>query len=180
MRLKKVLYILLALLLIPLSLGIYSYSLPTTYFIPVEDAGPKDWNPKSFWYYPWGPSVTHKGVDIFAPKGQPVLAATAGMVLKTGDGGNGGKYVVILGPKMVLHYYAHLDSYAVGKGDRVKAGEQIAAVGNTGNAQGKAPHLHYSMIDLIPRFSRMDTIQQGHKKMWFRDPTPYLNYETNF
>ncbi|TNE82527.1 MAG: M23 family metallopeptidase [Bacteroidetes bacterium] len=180
MRLKKVLYILLALLLIPLSLGIYSYSLPKTFFIPVQDADEKDWNAKSFWYYPWGNSVTHKGVDIFAKKGKPVLAATSGMVIKKGEGGNGGKFVVVLGPNMVLHYYAHLDSYTVSSGDRVKAGEQIGTVGNTGNAQGKAPHLHYSMVDILPRFSRADTAIQGKRKMWYRNPIPYLKYEKSF
>ena len=49
--------------------------------IPVDGATPADWNPKSFWYGPWGRSGVHKGIDIFAPKGTLVRAPTYGIVL---------------------------------------------------------------------------------------------------
>ncbi len=59
------------------------------FIVPVQGAGRGSWNPQSFWYYPWGKSVTHKGVDIFAPEGTPVLRC-AGLVLYAGDFGAGG------------------------------------------------------------------------------------------
>ena len=59
--------------------------------MPVDGAAPKDWNPLSFWYYPWGRSGVHKGIDIFAAKGTPVRATTSGIVLYSGDYGRGGK-----------------------------------------------------------------------------------------
>jgi murein DD-endopeptidase MepM/ murein hydrolase activator NlpD len=43
--------------------------------IPVVGAPSKDWNYKAFWYYPWGRSGVHKGIDIFAKEGTPVFAA---------------------------------------------------------------------------------------------------------
>lgn len=57
--------------------------------IPVQGATHADWNPRSFWYYPWGASGVHKGIDIFAPEGRPVLAATSGLVLVSGFHGDG-------------------------------------------------------------------------------------------
>lgn len=171
---RKLLLFLAILVTVPF---IYTYSLSSRFTIPVDGASSRDWNDASFWYYPWGQSGTHKGVDIFAKKGELVVASTSGMVLKKGEGGNGGKFMVILGPKMTLHYYAHLDSFFYGFGKRVKSGEAIGLVGNTGNAKGKAPHLHYSFIDILPRFSRKDSSVQGWKKMFFRNPIPYLKGE---
>ena len=52
--------------------------------IPVAGAGPRDWNPHSYWAYPWGKSVVHKGIDIFAKRGTPTLAASSGVVLYQG------------------------------------------------------------------------------------------------
>src|SRR6185312_12055411 len=66
--------------------------------IPVQGATRADWNPRSFWYYPWGASGVHKGIDIFAPEGRPVLAATSGLVIRSGFHGAGGNMIAVLGP----------------------------------------------------------------------------------
>ena len=58
---KKTLLALLLTLVVAVAL------LPETPRIPVSGATAADWNPQSFWYYPWGRSGTHKGIDIFAP-----------------------------------------------------------------------------------------------------------------
>src|SRR3569833_4037881 len=58
--------------------------------------------------YPWGKSVTHKGVDIFAKAGTPIHPSTPGLVVYTGEIERGGNVVLVLGPKWRLHYYAHL------------------------------------------------------------------------
>ena len=77
--------------------------------IPVEAATRSDWNAMTFWHEPWGRSGVHKGIDIFAPKGTPVIAPTYGLVLFRGELALGGKVVVALGPGWLLHYFAHLD-----------------------------------------------------------------------
>ena len=88
----------------------------------------------------------HEGIDIFAPRGRAVLAATEGLVTRMGTNRLGGKVVWVLGPGRQLHYYAHLDEYgAVRVGELVPAGTQLGTVGNTGNAQGTPPHLHYGI-----------------------------------
>lgn len=89
----------------------------------------------------WG--VFHKGLDIAAPVGQPVLACGDAQVLFTGRKENFGKYgrIVLLDHgKGVYTQYAHLDQIHVKKGQKVKRGQKIATVGNTGNTTG--PHLH--------------------------------------
>ncbi|MCL1502152.1 M23 family metallopeptidase [Xanthomonas nasturtii] len=96
---------------------------------------------------PRGRDRTHAGVDIFAPRGTPVLAATRGVVSAIRDQGLGGKQVWLLGPAMERHYYAHLDDWAAGLevGDVVEPGTALGMVGTTGNARGTPPHLHYGV-----------------------------------
>lgn len=88
----------------------------------------------------------HEGIDIFAPKGTPVVAASEGKISRTGNHGIGGKQVWLrtglFGNSL---YYAHLDSIAVAEGDNVKIGDTLGFVGNTGNAKFTPPHLHFGI-----------------------------------
>lgn len=154
---------------------VIGFLLPENFVMPVQNAHTADYNAQSFWYYPWGKSGTHKGVDIFAKEGTRVLASTGGVVLYSGTMGRGGNVLIVLGPKWRLHYYAHLQEQIAGTGDFVFAGEEIGTVGTTGNAAGKSPHLHYSISTVIPYFWRADDSPQGWKKMFYLDPTPKLN-----
>lgn len=138
--------------------------------IPVEGASRADWNARSFWYYPWGSSGVHKGIDIFAPEGRPVLAATSGLVFRSGSFGNGGNMIAVLGPRLRVHYYAHLSRMDVKRGDWVWRGQTIGAVGTTGNAAGKPPHLHYVIATVVPYPWRITGEPQGWRKMFFLDP----------
>ncbi|NTX26657.1 M23 family metallopeptidase [Burkholderia pyrrocinia] len=140
--------------------------------IPVQGASSRDWNPHSFWAEPWGKSGVHKGIDIFARKGTPVRASVPGVVLYRGQFGIGGNVIAILGPKWRIHYYAHLEESHAGM--LVAKGQAIGAVGTTGDALGKPPHLHYSVISLIPLPWRMTGGPQGWKKMFFLDPGDLL------
>jgi murein DD-endopeptidase MepM/ murein hydrolase activator NlpD len=140
--------------------------------IPVEGASTRDWNPKSFWYEPWGKSGVHKGIDIFAPQGKVVRAATPGVVIFRGDWGQGGKVVAVLGPKWRIHYSAHLSSQEPGW--LVSARAPLGAVGTTGNAAGKPPHLHYTVFSLIPLPWRYSSDTQGWRKMFYLDPGALL------
>jgi|SRR5688572_4341526 len=141
---------------------------------PVDKADNKSYNPKSFWYYPWGKSGTHKGIDIFAREGTNVNSSTGGLVLFTGDIHLGGNVVLILGPKWRLHYYAHLKDIDAKVLAWTNKGEKIGTVGTTGNAKGKAPHLHYSIVTPIPYPWRVDAEKQGWKKMFYLNPISYL------
>jgi murein DD-endopeptidase MepM/ murein hydrolase activator NlpD len=91
--------------------------------------------------YRWG--VFHKGLDIAAPVGTPVLACADGRVIFTGRRQklqNYGKIVLIQHASGVYTTYAHLNRTLVTRSQKVKRGQQIATVGNTGRSTG--PHLH--------------------------------------
>ncbi len=151
------------------------FLLPENFELPVKGATDNDYNQESFWYYPWGKSGTHKGVDIFAKEGTNVLSATGGIVIYSGTMGIGGNVILVLGPKWRVHYYAHLQTQIAETFDFVSSGETIGTVGTSGNAAGKSPHLHYSIATLIPYFWQIDGDHQGWKKMFYIDPTNSLN-----
>jgi murein DD-endopeptidase MepM/ murein hydrolase activator NlpD len=88
----------------------------------------------------------HEGVDIFAPRGTPVLAATDGLVVRVGETARGGRVVWLLDPRRgISTYYAHLDEQHVSTGAIVRAGETLGTVGTTGNARTTPPHLHFGI-----------------------------------
>jgi murein DD-endopeptidase MepM/ murein hydrolase activator NlpD len=89
----------------------------------------------------WG--VTHFGVDIAAPIGTPVYAATSGVVQRAGAATGFGLAVYIRGNDGAITVYGHVNEYYVSVGERVSAGEQIAEVGNRGQSTG--PHLHFEV-----------------------------------
>ena len=89
---------------------------------------------------------THEGIDIFAPRGTPIQSTTQGIVSKVGNNNLGGRVVVVVGPGGAGHYYAHLEDYAdISPNDWVNAGDIIGYVGDSGNAKGTSPHLHYGI-----------------------------------
>lgn len=90
----------------------------------------------------------HQGVDIFAPRGTAAVAAADGRVTRVGTNRLGGKTVWLYAEDLGLSlYYAHLDRQDVRTGQRIRAGEAVGRVGNTGNANRTAPHLHFSVHD---------------------------------
>lgn len=153
---------------------ILGFLIPQDLKMPVHKATESDYNSNTFWYFPWGKSVTHKGVDIFAKKGTTINSSTLGIVLYKGEIKTGGKIVVILGPKWRLHYYAHLEEIKTSTLALVDKKSLIGTVGTSGNAVGKQAHLHYSILTLIPYLWRIDNDRQGWKKMFFLNPIKYL------
>jgi peptidoglycan LD-endopeptidase LytH len=100
---------------------------------------------KSFWGDRRdGGAREHKGVDIFASRGTPVLAAENGIISRTGTNNLGGNVVWLTTLNKSL-YYAHLDSQAVSPLQVVKKGDTLGFVGNTGNARYTPPHLHFGI-----------------------------------
>ena len=83
---------------------------------------------------------THTGLDIAAPKGTPIKVVSDGVVTFAGFQGSYGYLVKVDHGNNVESWYAHTSKMLVKKGDQVKAGEEIALVGSTGNSTG--PHLH--------------------------------------
>ena len=93
-----------------------------------------------------GGQRSHRGVDIFAPRGTPVLAASGGQVNRVRDTRIGGKVVWVRDPvRNASIYYAHLDRQHVRDGQEVQAGDTVGFVGNTGNARTTPPHLHFGV-----------------------------------
>jgi len=93
----------------------------------------------------------HNAIDIHAPRGTPVLAAADGIVLRLHEGDRGGLSIYHLDPNgRTRYYYAHLDRYAIGihEGKRIRQGEVIGYVGDTGNAAPGDYHLHFSIAIL--------------------------------
>ncbi len=89
----------------------------------------------------WG--VLHGGVDIAAPIGTPIYAATSGTVVRTGPATGFGVAVYIRGTDGAVTVYGHVNAEYVSTGERVVAGELIAEVGNRGQSTG--PHLHFEV-----------------------------------
>ena len=92
---------------------------------------------------------THKGADIMAARGTPLVACSPGVIsgVSRRDTGLGGITVHIRGTNGYVYYYAHLDRVAAGVhvGMPVKGGTLVGYVGNSGNARGGACHLHFGM-----------------------------------
>jgi peptidoglycan LD-endopeptidase LytH len=87
----------------------------------------------------------HEGTDIMAPYGAKELAYTDGVVSREHSNTLGGMVLWLDGDNGDQYYYAHLSGYAVPPGTRVRAGQHIGAVGNTGDARYTAPHLHFEV-----------------------------------
>lgn len=93
-----------------------------------------------------GYSKLHKGIDFGAPKGTPIYASGDGVIVKAAPFGSYGNYVRINHNNNYNTAYAHMNGFAknIKKGKKVKQGDVIGYVGNTGRVTG--PHLHYEVL----------------------------------
>ena len=147
---------------------LYNYS-SWTFTSPVLGSSKRSYDQKAFGAPRAGHK--HKGVDIFAKAGTPVISASKGIVIYTGVFSLGGNVVVVLGPAFKTHYYAHLKEIQTHEGSIVNNGTQIGTVGNTGNAKNTPAHLHYSIGTIIPKWmnKKMDALS------FYTNPVPLLN-----
>ena len=100
-----------------------------------------------WWHARFGPPFhLHEGTDIFAARGTPVRAPFSGVV-RFDEGGLGGKGAYVTEPNGTYYYMAHLDSFSpkLKNGSPVKQGDVVGFVGDTGNAQGGSPHVHFEI-----------------------------------
>ncbi|MEX0313139.1 MAG: M23 family metallopeptidase [Allomuricauda sp.] len=87
----------------------------------------------------------HWGMDFTAPRGVPIYATGDGVVKRADNRSSGyGKHIRIDHGYGYMSLYAHLSKYNVTKGQKVKRGDLIGFVGNTGRSE--APHLHYEVF----------------------------------
>jgi murein DD-endopeptidase MepM/ murein hydrolase activator NlpD len=89
----------------------------------------------------------HQGTDILAPFGTPLLACERGIITKMGSDVLGGTKLWLKGESGTYYYYAHLSAFApdLTSGTIVEAGDIVGFVGDTGNAKGGVPHLHFEI-----------------------------------
>lgn len=86
----------------------------------------------------------HNGIDIANQRGTPVVAAMSGTVAKAGYNGNYGRYLILRHAEGFQTLYAHLDKALVTVGDRIRQGQQVGEMGNTGYSN--QDHLHFSIF----------------------------------
>lgn len=91
-----------------------------------------------------GVTRLHAGSDLRAAVGTPVFAVEDGRVLNAMPSASAGNMVVVVGADNKWTRYLHLDRFFVSAGDTIKAGQQIANSGNTGNTT-RVPHLHFEV-----------------------------------
>lgn len=103
----------------------------------------------------WG--RVHQGIDIANVSGTPIYAAMDGTVVEAGPASGFGNWVVIRHDGGEVTVYGHMRDYNVAAGQRVKAGQQIAAIGNEGESTG--PHLHFEV--------KPDGVTQTDPQAWF-------------
>jgi murein DD-endopeptidase MepM/ murein hydrolase activator NlpD len=122
------------------------------------------------WHAPRDGGVrVHKGIDIFAKKGTPVVAVVDGIVSYIGDQPKGGHCIWLTTESGTAFYYAHLDRWAAGlyEGMEVQQGDLLGYVGNTGNAIHTPSHLHFGinqndeMVNPYPILNRAIAVQQA-------------------
>ena len=96
------------------------------------------------WGAPRSGGRTHKGVDMIAARGTPLVAIYSGRIYRLSNSSLGGKSVYMISDAGDLYYYAHLDDFGdVSAGMQVPEGYVIGYNGSTGNAPSWLPHLHF-------------------------------------
>lgn len=91
----------------------------------------------------WG--TTHYGIDIANKIGTPIRAVADGVVVEAGPASGFGLWVRLQHVDGTITVYGHVDTFNVREGQKVKAGDQIARMGNRGYSTG--PHLHFEVWD---------------------------------
>lgn len=113
----------------------------------------------------------HRGIDIGAPKGTPIVAAKAGLVAYADNGVRGyGNMLVVVHPDGTVANYAHCSAIYVFPGQRVARGQRVADVGHTGIARGSHLHFEYRRRgrprDPLPLFENLPQDDRQLERYW--------------
>jgi murein DD-endopeptidase MepM/ murein hydrolase activator NlpD len=125
------------------------YFIGRALMVPVDGVSPRDL--RDSFTAPRGKGRVHGAIDILAPRGTPVVAATDGEVIRLRQNSDGGTTAYLIDEaRRYIYYYAHLDHYSdqVTEGLKVKQGFVIGYVGTSGNAPPDTPHLHFQVMRL--------------------------------
>ena len=96
------------------------------------------------WGAPRSGGRSHKGVDMIAARGTPIVAVYSGRIKRTSNSSLGGKSVYFVSDAGDMYYYAHLDGFGdISAGMSVPAGYVLGYNGSSGNAPDWLPHLHW-------------------------------------
>ena len=118
----------------------------------------------------------HWGMDFTAPKGTPIYASGDGTITRADNNSSGyGKHIRIDHGYGYLSLYAHMSQYNVKKGQKVKRGDLIGFVGNTGRSQG--PHLHYEVWKDNERINPINFYYGSLTPEEFKNMLKYANQE---
>jgi murein DD-endopeptidase MepM/ murein hydrolase activator NlpD len=110
----------------------------------------------------------HEGIDFTAPRGTPIQATGDGIVAEVKKSKRGyGNSVLIDHGYGYKTLYAHMEKYIVKKGQRVKKGEKIGTVGNTGSST--APHCHYEVIKNNKKINPIQFVMDGLTPMEYQE-----------
>jgi len=144
----------------------YDIAVPVLFGVTLADIEPDFGDPRG------GGTRTHEGQDIMAPEGTPIVSPIKGTVLKYGTAASPGKYVYIKGSDGYLYAFMHLHEIAkLRKNQKVNIGDVIGTVGETGNAMGTTPHLHFE----IRKGKPVDPYTRLKKEFTLEDKIKYLN-----
>ena len=138
--------------------GKYTFDVNVDASLGFPVAGHSSIHIHSFWGAPRdGGRRLHKGVDVFAKIGTPVVAISDGYVARIDETLVGGKVIWVRDAiRNQAYYYAHLDEFLIEESARVRKGDTLGTVGNTGNAINTPSHLHFgiyatrSAVDPLP------------------------------
>lgn len=125
--------------------------------------------------------LAHKGIDYVNKTNTKIVAASDGVVSYVGRYGSYGKYVKIKHKNGFYTEYAHLNKYAmIRRGDKVKQGQIIGYLGNTGRSTG--PHLHFGLfykgkaVNPIYYYNNKNTKKNINKLYYYSKKNNYLNH----
>ncbi|MEY2947616.1 MAG: Murein DD-endopeptidase MepM [Pseudomonadota bacterium] len=120
----------------------------------------------------------HMGVDYAAPTGAPVISVADGVVVESGFSGGFGNMVVVQHNARQSTVYAHLSRINVRKGQSIKQGDNLGAVGSTGWATG--PHLHFEFRINGRHVDPLTLAQQGSSEPITAAQRPQFNQRAEF
>lgn len=138
----------------------YDIANPVLFGMTLTDIIPNFGEPRG------GGARTHEGLDLMAPEGTPIVSPVKATVVSYGTAPTPGKYVYTKGSDGHLYWYIHLNEIAkLKKGQKLKVGDLIGTVGETGNAEGTTPHLHFEIrkkkpIDPYTRITKEFTLKE--------------------
>ncbi len=119
-----------------------AFYVPVLFGVSIERVTPDFGDPRG------GGTRTHEGQDFVAPRGTPVVSPTDAVVTYIGDGESSGLMVSTVNPGGESFRYMHLDTIAkLKRGTKLKAGDLIGTVGDTGSAPDGLYHLHFEVLD---------------------------------